>query len=129
MTDQLLLAEDLEGYEEFINQEYFAGLKLNHYIADVQRIYCADKRPWVIGYSGGKDSSAVMSLVYMALLGLPKDQRQKPVFVVSSDTLVETPVVVNHIKTLLKRSNLALGEMVCQSRLIKSFQRVMIPFG
>ena len=102
MTDQLLLAEDLEGYEEFINQEYFAGLKLNHYIADVQRIYCADKRPWVIGYSGGKDSSAVMSLVYMALLGLPKDQRQKTVFVVSSDTLVETPVVVNHIKNSLK---------------------------
>ncbi|RQW62381.1 DNA phosphorothioation system sulfurtransferase DndC [Vibrio viridaestus] len=101
MIEKLLLAEDLEEYEEFINQEDFAGQKLNYFIADVQRVYCADKRPWVIGYSGGKDSSAVMSLVYMALLGLPKEQRHKPVFVVSSDTLVETPVVVNHIKDSL----------------------------
>jgi DNA sulfur modification protein DndC len=102
MTEQLFLAEDLDDYEEFINQELFAGQQLNHYIADVQRVYCADKRPWVIGYSGGKDSSAIMSLIYMALLGLPKDLRQKPVFVVSSDTLVETPVVVNHINDSLE---------------------------
>ncbi|QFT08975.1 DNA phosphorothioation system sulfurtransferase DndC [Vibrio sp. THAF190c] len=102
MIHELKLAEDLaEEYQEFINAEEFANNKLSHYIADVQRVYCADNRPWVIGYSGGKDSSAVMSLVYMALLGLEKEQRHKPVFVVSSDTLVETPVVVNHIKDSL----------------------------
>ncbi|MBE4491659.1 DNA phosphorothioation system sulfurtransferase DndC [Vibrio parahaemolyticus] len=102
MINDLLLAEDLpEEYIEFIENEDFANQKLTHYIADVQRVYCADNRPWVIGYSGGKDSSAVMSLVYMALLGLPEEQRHKPVFVVSSDTLVETPVVVNHIKDSL----------------------------
>ncbi|PML14701.1 DNA phosphorothioation system sulfurtransferase DndC [Vibrio breoganii] len=102
MIHELKLAEDLaEEYQEFINAEEFANNKLSHYIADVQRVYCADNRPWVIGYSGGKDSSAVMSLVYMALLGLEKEQRHKPVFVVSSDTLVETPVIVNHIKDSL----------------------------
>ncbi|MDK9783068.1 DNA phosphorothioation system sulfurtransferase DndC [Vibrio sp. B172a] len=102
MINDLQLAEDLpEEYVEFIENEDFANQKLTHYIADVQRVYCADNRPWVIGYSGGKDSSAVMSLVYMALLGLPEEQRNKPVFVVSSDTLVETPVVVNHIKDSL----------------------------
>ncbi|XAW90341.1 DNA phosphorothioation system sulfurtransferase DndC [Vibrio sp. CDRSL-10 TSBA] len=101
MINELQLAEDLAEYEDFINAEDFANNKLSHYIADVQRVYCADKRPWVIGYSGGKDSSAVMSLVYMALLGLPEEERHKPVFVVSSDTLVETPVVVNHIKDSL----------------------------
>ncbi|MDF4512712.1 DNA phosphorothioation system sulfurtransferase DndC [Vibrio parahaemolyticus] len=101
MIHELKLAEDLAEYEDFINAEDFANNKLSHYIADVQRVYCADKRPWVIGYSGGKDSSAVMSLVYLALLGLEPQDRQKPVFVVSSDTLVETPVVVNHIKDSL----------------------------
>ncbi|WNJ95909.1 DNA phosphorothioation system sulfurtransferase DndC [Vibrio ruber] len=101
MIHDLNLAEDLAEYEDFINNETFASHKLSHYISDVQRVYCADKRPWVIGYSGGKDSSAVMSLVYMALLGLPKTERHKPVFVVSSDTLVETPVVVNHIRNSL----------------------------
>ncbi|MCD9517873.1 DNA phosphorothioation system sulfurtransferase DndC [Photobacterium phosphoreum] len=115
MINELLLAEDLAEYEEFINTEDFANNKLSHYIADVQRVYCADKRPWVIGYSGGKDSSAVMSLIYLALLGLEPKDRQKPIFVVSSDTLVETPVVVNHIKDSLvaiekgaKRDNLPI---------------------
>ncbi|HCH2708213.1 TPA: DNA phosphorothioation system sulfurtransferase DndC [Vibrio parahaemolyticus] len=115
MIHELQLAEDLADYEDFINTEDFANNKLSHYIADVQRVYSADKRPWVIGYSGGKDSSAVMSLVYLALLGLEPKDRHKPVFVVSSDTLVETPVVVNHIKDSLaaiekgaKRDNLPI---------------------
>ncbi|MFS1873321.1 DNA phosphorothioation system sulfurtransferase DndC [Enterovibrio norvegicus] len=115
MIEELTLAEDLADYEDFINNESFANHQLSHYIADVQRVYCADKRPWVIGYSGGKDSSAIMSLIYMALLGLPAKDRSKPVFVVSSDTLVETPVVVNHIKDSLaaiergaKRDNLPI---------------------
>lgn len=98
-----ILSDDLpEEYQNFISQETFANNKLSYYIADVQRVYLADKRPWVIGYSGGKDSSAVMSLVYMALQGLDKEQRTKPIFVVSSDTLVETPVVVNHISNSLE---------------------------
>ncbi|GGA93421.1 DNA phosphorothioation system sulfurtransferase DndC [Agarivorans gilvus] len=116
MMNELQLAEDLAEYEDFINAEDFANNKLSHYIADVQRVYCADNRPWVIGYSGGKDSSAVMSLIYMALLGLEAKDRSKPIFVVSSDTLVETPVVVNHIKNSLaaiekgaKRDNLPIS--------------------
>ncbi len=116
MIQELQLAEDLADYEDFINFEDFANNKLSHYIADVQRVYCADKRPWVIGYSGGKDSSAVMSLIYLALLGLEPEDRHKPIFVVSSDTLVETPVVVNHIKDSLaaiekgaKRDNLPIS--------------------
>ncbi|EKB21334.1 hypothetical protein HMPREF1170_02877 [Aeromonas veronii AMC35] len=93
----LIQAHDLADYEDFINTEPFAGRPLAEYVAEVQRIFCADKRPWVIGYSGGKDSSAVLTLVYLALLGLPPELRHKDVFVVSSDTLVETPVVVDLI--------------------------------
>ncbi|WP_171958557.1 phosphoadenosine phosphosulfate reductase family protein, partial [Escherichia coli] len=95
---KLVQAYDLAEYTDFINQEQFSGRPLAEYISEVQRIYCADKRPWVIGYSGGKDSSAVITLVYLALLGLPPEMRNKDVFVVSSDTLVETPVVVDLIK-------------------------------
>lgn len=64
---------------------------------EIQDLYRADPKPWVIGYSGGKDSTAVLRLVFEALRELPKAQRTKPVFVVSSDTLVETPVVVSLI--------------------------------
>ena len=53
--------------------------------------------PWVVGYSGGKDSTAVTQLIYMALLNLPPKKRHKTVYVLSSDTKVETPSIVNHI--------------------------------
>ncbi|WP_205960599.1 DNA phosphorothioation system sulfurtransferase DndC [Ramlibacter rhizophilus] len=68
---------------------------------DIASIYLSDARPWVIGYSGGKDSTAVVRLVFEALMELPQEKRLKPVFVVSSDTLVETPLVVNLIKDTL----------------------------
>ena len=47
----------------------------------------------MVGYSGGKDSTAVLQLIWMALAGLPAEQRTKPVHVISTDTLVENPVV------------------------------------
>jgi DNA sulfur modification protein DndC len=80
-----------------------AGLPIQHYIDEIHSLYKADNRPWVIGYSGGKDSTSILQLVYLALLALPEEERQKPVFVVSSDTLVETPVVVGLITGTLEK--------------------------
>ncbi|SFK53940.1 DNA phosphorothioation system sulfurtransferase DndC [Methylophaga sulfidovorans] len=84
-------------YQDFLSTEQFADTEAKHFILDVQEVYLSDNRPWVIGYSGGKDSTAVLILIYLALLDLPKAKRHKQVFVVASDTLVETPVVVDHI--------------------------------
>ncbi|MEZ8740092.1 DNA phosphorothioation system sulfurtransferase DndC [Photobacterium swingsii] len=78
------------------------GFVLKHFIDDIQAVYCADNRPWVIGYSGGKDSSAVVTLIYLALLALDKTKRTKQVYVVASDTLVETPLVVDHVNKSLE---------------------------
>lgn len=61
--------------------------------AEVRELYLADEVPWIIGYSGGKDSTATLQLVWMALSGLPVEQRRKSVHVISTDTLVENPVV------------------------------------
>jgi DNA sulfur modification protein DndC len=58
-----------------------------------QRLYLEDAVPWVVGYSGGKDSTAVLQLVWTALADLEPAQRHKPIFVISTDTLVENPVV------------------------------------
>ncbi|MBB1338854.1 DNA phosphorothioation system sulfurtransferase DndC [Pseudoalteromonas sp. SR44-2] len=99
---KLLNQHDLQDYIEFIENESFAGSQLHNFVADTQRVYLADKRPWVLGYSGGKDSSAVMTLIYFALLGLKPEDRHKPVFVVASDTLVETPMVVDHVDRSLR---------------------------
>jgi DNA sulfur modification protein DndC len=66
---------------------------------DVQELYQSDEIPWVIGYSGGKDSTATTQLIWLALADLPPKARHKPVHVISTDTLVENPIVagwVNH---------------------------------
>ena len=53
--------------------------------------------PWIVGYSGGKDSTMVVHLVFEMLLSLPPSQRTRMVHVVANDTLVESPVVMEHI--------------------------------
>ena len=53
--------------------------------------------PWIIGYSGGKDSTLVAHLVFEMLLTLPPSQRLRHVHIVANDTLVESPLVVQHV--------------------------------
>ena len=53
--------------------------------------------PWIIGYSGGKDSTLVTHLVFEMLMHLPPSERKRPVHIVANDTLVESPLVVQHI--------------------------------
>ena len=77
---------------------------------EVRQIYLADERPWVIGYSGGKDSTATAQLVWLALSQLSPEERQKPVYIISSDTFVETPVIVDHIDSNLDAMNHAAKE-------------------
>jgi DNA sulfur modification protein DndC len=74
---------------------------------EIRWLYGSDSRPWVVGYSGGKDSTCALQLIWQAIAGLPADQRKKPIYVLSSDTRVETPVIVRYIDTTLERINSA----------------------
>ena len=49
---------------------------------EIRQVYLADDRPWVIGYSGGKDSTTVLQLVWYALKELPIEKRRKLVYVI-----------------------------------------------
>src|SRR5262249_38858844 len=74
----------------------------------LQQVYVNDSRPWVIGYSGGKDSSCVLQAAWYALSALPQEKLIKPVYIISSDTLVETPAVGNQLEaSLVKMSSAA----------------------
>jgi DNA sulfur modification protein DndC len=74
--------------------------------AEISQLYLADETPWVIGYSGGKDSTAVTQLVWLALAGLPKsDLKRKPVYVITTDTLVENPIVASWVRSSLQTMN------------------------
>lgn len=76
----------------------------------IRELYQADETPWTIGYSGGKDSTAVTQLVWMALEGLPEEARRKPVYVITTDTLVENPVVAAWVNRSLETMRQAAAE-------------------
>ena len=61
--------------------------------------YRADDRPWVIAFSGGKDSTAVLQLVLNMLTEL--SGYHKPLYVISSDTRVEAPNIVDYVERVL----------------------------
>lgn len=73
-------------------------------ISHIKNLYLSDQVPWVIGYSGGKDSTAVLQLVWYALLDLKKENKcHKDVHVISTDTLVENPIVAMWVEKSLER--------------------------
>jgi len=72
--------------------------KVNNILDEMKRVYKNDSRPWVIGYSGGKDSTTVVQLVFTMLQSLSKEERHKDVYIVSSNTLIENPIVLSFLK-------------------------------
>jgi DNA sulfur modification protein DndC len=70
---------------------------------EIAALYRSDDIPWVVGYSGGKDSTATLQLVWQTLSQLPAGDRAKPVYVISTDTLVENPIVSLWVAKSLNR--------------------------
>ena len=71
-------------------------------IQEMALVYKHDTRPWMIGFSGGKDSTLLCCLVLEMLQRLPKKDRKKTVYIVSSDTMVENPIVGNYMHRMSK---------------------------
>ena len=80
--------------------EEFAVIK-----KEMELVYLHDRRPWMIGYSGGKDSTLLCQLVFEMLEGLPEKKRWKPVYIVTSDTMVENPIVKAYMHKMSKAIN------------------------
>lgn len=68
---------------------------------EMEYVYKSDNRPWIIGYSGGKDSTLVVHLAYAMLKRLSPLDRKKDVHIVSSDTLVENPLIKIYLDDML----------------------------
>ncbi len=62
-----------------------------------------DSRPWLVGFSGCKDSAMVAAAVFNAVFSIPPDQRTKHVTIISTDTRVEIPAIVEMLETTRKR--------------------------
>src|SRR5258708_5714191 len=71
-------------------------------VEGIRAEYLAENQcfPWIVGFSGGKDSTVVLHAVFEALLSIPPSSRTRAVHVVSNDTLVESPFVMAHLNTV-----------------------------
>lgn len=76
----------------------------------VRNLYLCDDIPWVIGYSGGKDSTATLQLVWLALSSLPMESLKKQVHIINTDTMVESPVISKWVQMSLNTMNKAAEE-------------------
>lgn len=82
--------------EQFIGEVQFLT-------QEIQELYCLDQIPWVLGYSGGKDSTAIVQLIWNAIAQLPPEKLTKKIYIITTDTLVENPIVANWVKKSLQR--------------------------
>ena len=57
--------------------------------------------PWIVAYSGGKDSTLLLQLVWEVVAELPPEQRRRHIHVIANDTLVESPIIIRHLKNSL----------------------------
>ncbi|ACB62513.1 sulfurtransferase DndC [Burkholderia ambifaria MC40-6] len=76
-------------------------------VDELRELYLSDAIPWIVGYSGGKDSTASLQLLWTAIASLPKARRTKPIHVISTDTLVENPIIAGWVEVSLQQINLA----------------------
>lgn len=88
-----------------INKDTINGL-----METIRNLYLCDDIPWVMGYSGGKDSTATLQLVWLALSELPRDQVKKQVHIINTDTMVESPVISKWVQKSLKTMDEAAEE-------------------
>ena len=57
--------------------------------------------PWIVAYSGGKDSTLLLHLLWEIAVTVPSEAPLRPIYVVSNDTLVESPLVIRHLRKSL----------------------------
>jgi DNA sulfur modification protein DndC len=104
MTSATIIADD-----EQVDQ---LGDRLKSILLDLREEYFQPHTtPWILGFSGGKDSTLLAQLVFEMLLALPPRKRHRAVHVVANDTLVESPVIAKHLEMVLERMQSAVGPL------------------
>lgn len=71
-------------------------------------------RPWIIGFSGGKDSTVLLMLTWIAMQELREDRKslRRRVYVVCNDTMVENPIIEEYVSTVLLKIGDAAREQM-----------------
>ena len=96
----------VQNFQKSAFDETSIDEEINAIKSDIKKLYLSDSLPWVIGYSGGKDSTACLQLIWYAIKELDQDKRTKTIYVISTDTLVENPVVAMWVEVSLEKMRL-----------------------
>ena len=67
-------------------------------------------RPWIVGFSGGKDSTMLLQLVWYCVKRIPAELRRRQVYVVCNNTLVENPKILRYTEEVLEKIDKAAFE-------------------
>ncbi|MBN2836537.1 MAG: DNA phosphorothioation system sulfurtransferase DndC [Candidatus Delongbacteria bacterium] len=127
MTTSVFKEHGMKNYIEIKTQE-------------IQALYKSDNRPWVIGYSGGKDSTTTLQLIFSAMIDLIEKEGPKAlhknIYVITSDTLVENPLIIDFITSNINSINAAaesyrlpLTAYSCKASYEESFWTLLIGKG
>jgi len=111
---------------------------LEKLISEVREEYLNSSHhyPWIIGFSGGKDSTLLTHIVLEALLDISPRKRTRKVHIVSNDTMVESPIVIHHlaklqskIKSACQNFNLPMDVITTKPDVDKTFWSLLIGKG
>ena len=80
-----------------MKRSVFDEKQLDEIYEEIRTVYLSDDRPWILGFSGGKDSTCMIQMTWNALRNLPRAKLTKGIHVISSDTLIESPQIVDRI--------------------------------
>jgi DNA sulfur modification protein DndC len=103
MTETLIGIESKNTVEQFIDA-------VEILTQEIQDLYLQEECPLIIGWSGGKDSTSVLQIIWNSIAALPVEQRTKTIHVITNDTLVENPIISTWVKRSLEKMQLAAKE-------------------
>jgi DNA sulfur modification protein DndC len=103
MTQTPIASTEPRSVTDFIND-------IQKLTKEIQELYRGDDVPWIIGVSWGKDSSAILQLVWNAIAKLPAKQRHKKIYVITTDTQVENPIVSTWVRHCIERMQVTAKE-------------------
>jgi DNA sulfur modification protein DndC len=84
----------------------------------------AQNYPWIVGFSGGKDSTLMVHAIFEALEEIPPIRRNRKIHIVSNDTLVESPLVIHHLNKSTKLINQAAENLGLPIVVIRTYPEI-----
>lgn len=101
------------------------SLNLQELEAEIYEQYFErNPRPWILGFSGGKDSTMLLQVVWNTLKREPNAPKERDVYVVCNNTLVENPKIIEYTEKVLNKIQEAASKQNLPFKVIRTTPRL-----